>query len=64
MRPSKREIQRDLEALEGETEEQDPVFALRTEEGEYITTDGRPLENPTDACFVMPPSIWEEWTKL
>lgn len=64
MRKSKREIERELETLESESEESNPVFALRTEGGGYMTPEGEPLEDPTKACFTMPPSIWEEWTRL
>jgi hypothetical protein len=65
-RKSKREIQRDVKDLEVETDEPEigPVFVLETQDGEYLTPDGEPLEDSTVGCFTIPPGVWEEWERI
>ena len=62
-RKSKREIERDVQSLAPETNEEAPVIALERSDGSYVDKDGNPIEDVSECLFSLSPDIWKTWDK-
>ena len=64
--PSKRDVERDIEALQSQTtgEEGHDGIVFKTESGNYYDGDGNQIDDLSDVIFVVPPSLWHEWNNV